>query len=547
MKSNNFFLNNISLFFLFIYLLLGLYVVKDFGISVDEEFQRYSGFYWLNYIVDFTSFENFKLNVSEKLNSIEGFTLPDPKNYKFYGVAFDLPLAFIETLIKLENPKDYFLLRHYANFLIFFISSVYFYLIIKKRFADKFLVFFGLVLYLSSPRIFGESFYNNKDIIFLSLVTITIYYFFRFLDKKNFKNLITLGIFSSLTCALRIVGIFIPLSLIIFLLVSKKEKKYSWQKVNKFIIVNLTIFFIFLIIFWPYLWSNPISNFLYSLEVFSKYPQEFQMMFNGEYVNSKYLPLSYLPIWIVVTTPLIIIFFSLLGYLNLLKRFFLRLISIKEKMITNDFWRSKKESKDFFIFLNFNLIFFYIILSNTDIYNGWRHLYFLHVFIIYIACVGIYYLKLKFNKIRYFYLFFTVIGLFNFYEINKFHPYQSSYFNQLITENKKGRFEVDYWGLAGVKFLEEILLINEKNSKKIKIGVASFLPLERSLKLLSPAQAKQIQIVGQEYFMADYIFNNNISEVNKFKNNKYKIPDNFEKISEFYIKGFMMYEIFKKK
>ena len=68
MKSNNFFLNNISLFFLFIYLLLGLYVVKDFGISVDEEFQRYSGFYWLNYIVDFTSFENFKLNVSE--NSI---------------------------------------------------------------------------------------------------------------------------------------------------------------------------------------------------------------------------------------------------------------------------------------------------------------------------------------------------------------------------------------------------------------------------------------------------------------------------------------------
>ena len=215
-----------------------------------------------------------------------------------------------------------------------------------------------------------RSFYNNKDIIFLSLVTITIYYFFRFLDKKNFKNLITLGIFSSLTCALRIVGIFIPLSLIIFLLVSKKEKKYSWQKVNKFIIVYLTIFFIFLIIFWPYLWSNPISNFLYSLEVFSKYPQEFQMMFNGEYVNSKYLPLSYLPIWIVVTTPLIIIFFSLLGYLNLLKRFFLRLISIKEKMITNDFWRSKKESKDFFIFLNFNLIFFYIILSNTDIYNG---------------------------------------------------------------------------------------------------------------------------------------------------------------------------------
>ena len=101
MKSNNFFLNNISIFFLFIYLLFGLYIVEDFGISVDEEFQRYSGFFWLNYIVDFTSFENLKLDISLKLNSIEGFTLPDPRNYQFYGVAFDLPLALIETLAKL--------------------------------------------------------------------------------------------------------------------------------------------------------------------------------------------------------------------------------------------------------------------------------------------------------------------------------------------------------------------------------------------------------------------------------------------------------------
>ncbi len=144
MKSNNFFLNNISVFFLFIYLLFGLYIVEDFGISVDEEFQRYSGFFWLNYIVDFTSFENLKLDISLKLNSIEGFTLPDPRNYQFYGVAFDLPLALIETLAKLENPRDYFLLRHYANFLIFFVSSIYFYLLVKKRFIDKFLVFLDL-------------------------------------------------------------------------------------------------------------------------------------------------------------------------------------------------------------------------------------------------------------------------------------------------------------------------------------------------------------------------------------------------------------------
>ena len=57
---------------------------------------------------------------------------------------------------------------------------------------------------------------------------------------------------------------------------------------------------------------------------------------------------------------------------------------------------------------------------------------------------------------------------------------------------------------------------------------------------------QKIRIVGQDYSKAEYIFNNNISEVNKFKNKKYEIPNNFKKISEFYIKDFMMYEIYKK-
>ena len=61
---------------------------------------------------------------------------------------------------------------------------------------------------------------------------------------------------------------------------------------------------------------------------------------------------------------------------------------------------SINESKDFIIFICFLLIFFYIILSNTDIYNGWRHLYFLHFFITYIATFGLYILNIKFKKLK---------------------------------------------------------------------------------------------------------------------------------------------------
>ena len=70
MRSNNFFKIFIFIFYL-IYLILGLLIYKDFGITTDEEFQRYSGFYWLQYVLNYTPFENLKYIVGEKLLLIE--------------------------------------------------------------------------------------------------------------------------------------------------------------------------------------------------------------------------------------------------------------------------------------------------------------------------------------------------------------------------------------------------------------------------------------------------------------------------------------------
>ena len=43
-------------------------------------------------------------------------------------------------------------------------------------------------------------------------------------------------------------------------------------------------------------------------------------------------------------------------------------------------------------------------------------------------------------------------------------------------------------------------------------------------------QQKRFNIVGQNFEKADYIFSNNITEVDTSLNNKYKIPNNFKKI-----------------
>ena len=102
-----------------------------------------------------------------------------------------------------------------------------------------------------------------------------------------------------------------------------------------------------------------------------------------------------------------------------------------------------------------------------------------------------------------------------------YHPYQNIFFNSFFNKTKSihKKFEVDYWGLSGNKFLREILQI-EKDKNYISVASASYIPLERSKKLLNEKDRKKIKIVGQDYQNADYI--QFMSEVDKKYNDKYK-------------------------
>ena len=73
------------------------------------------------------------------------------------------------------------------------------------------------------------------------------------------------------------------------------------------------------------------------------------MFFNGEYIDSSFLPYSYIFTWILITTPILYIILFLIGFFVIFRRFFLRLINIKENSYYPDFWRGVNEKKDLFI------------------------------------------------------------------------------------------------------------------------------------------------------------------------------------------------------
>jgi len=527
------------------FFLVGLFTFKDYGISVDEEFQRSSGFYWLSYILSFTSFDEFKNLVGIKLSQIKGFTLPSPTNNTYYGVIFDLPAAFLEVILKIDEPKNYFQFRHLLNFTLFFVGSIFFYKLLLNRFSNYTIPLVGTLFFILSPRIYGSSFFNNKDVVFLSLTTIALYYCFKSLEKLNYKNLFILAIFAALASAQRVLGIFLPISFIFFYLLLVLSNNKSLKKLPS-IIFFIFFYCLFLIVFWPALWSNPVENFFLAFQFFAHHYLEIRLLFDGNYVYSNFLPYDYILTWVLISTPMLYVVLFIIGYILIFKRFFTRFINIKDNMHYYDLWRGNNEKKDFFILFNFTFIIFYLSTFEIVLYNGWRQTYFINIFIIYIAIYAFYQidLKLKFIKKSQF-VIVALCLIFIIYKMIIYHPYQNIYFNNFFNKSAHEKFEVDYWGLSGKKFLEDILIL-EKNKNLIKIGTASYLPLERSTKLLSEKNRRKILIMGQNFEDADYLYTNFISEVDKNIDDKYKIPYNFSKIDEFILNNTIVYQVFKK-
>ena len=541
-KMKNF--ENFFIILIFIlYFFIGTQIYADYGFYIDEKFHRSNGFYWLNFISDFLGFENLKEISKAKLDQIQGFTLPEIKKWNQYGIIFDLPAAYLEIFFNLNEPVKYFQLRHFLVFSIFFSGSIYFYKILFNRFNNKLISLLGFILLILTPRIFGDAFWNNKDIIFLSFYVISIYFYFKFIDLPTYKNLILFSLFAAIATSMRIAGIFLPFSFLLFYffdLISRKNK----IGIN-FIFVLLTSYIFFLTISWPLLWAEWPTSLFSILNLDMSWGG--QVHFLGEYYRSQYLPQYYLIFWILVSTPVLHIILFLHGFINYSKRLVMRYFKIEKISFYSDLWRSRAEKKDFFIFLNLVLFICALSFLNISLYNSWRLGYFIYIFIIYFSTYSIYLIfKIKsehfFKKL----IILLILICFLIFRNYLYHPYQSVYFNFLVPEKIKNNLDVDYTGLSGIAFLKEIIK-KEPGEYEIKVGINSWYPLWRMVELLDKKDQTRIKILKHDKRdEADYLYSNRIYDVDKRYYKKYDIPVEFEKIKEFKIDKTIIYEVYKK-
>ena len=537
-------LNYCHYIFFFLFLLIGLNIYKDYGFNIDETFQRRSGLYWLNYLAEVFKIDSLSNVTSEKLKVINDFTMPWAEKDKAYSIIFDVPAALLEIFLNLREPIEFYQLRHLLTFLYFFIGTVFFYKLLMNRFGNRFISLLGCLLLIITPRLFGEIFHNNKDIIFLSFFIIACYYYFQTIDNEKIKSILFFSFFSAICTSLRFFGFVFPILFLSIYLLSSLSKKEDIIKINQ-IFIYLFFYIVFLILHWPYLWSDPFQNLVNHFSNLSIFGSPV-IYFNGEFYNTKFLPYYYLPLWILISTPVLNIVLFLSGFFIVSKKLIFKLLDVEKNTSNYDFWDNNDEKKDFFITLLFLVFFIGGTFFSVKHYNSWRVFYFLNFFIIYFSIYFInYQFLLKTKKyLKIFTSIIIVMAVFNLTKLITYHPYQSLYFSTLTTKQFKNKFEIDFTGLSGIEFLREIVNVNSKS--KIYIGVNSWYPLWRMKELLPEFDKKRIIFVFDDINKADYVYSNKIFNVNIKKSNKFKLNENFKIYKQRIIDDLIIYEVHKK-
>ena len=500
------------LYILIIFFFVGASNVTNYGISWDEQSSRAVGFINGKYILEILFGGDF-LKYFTKLFNLDIFNqFIDSNKFNFqsysekaYGPGFELPMALIEILFNFKDTKNIFILRHFINFSVFSISLIFFYKFLQIKLNSNFYAFLGCCLLALSPRIFAHSFFNSKDIVFLAYFQIANYYGYKFiLNNKSNKNILLFSITTALASAVRPLGL-----VLLFFYISLnflKNKKLFSKEIFKLVIYSV----LFLYIFWPHLWANPVKNFYEAFFYFSQIPWQGNVLFFNELINARNLPFYYLPIWIFITTPEIVIIIFLFSVFIIVKKLFnkkLRSIDILENFLFSVFFIITP--------IGLNIVF------KTVLFDGWRHFYFIYPFIIMIGMSLFKYLNKK-VLIRLFEIIICINIIFLIFWNISNNPFQYLYFNKLlIGKNSLSLFEKDYWGISNKQLVEHINNIEEEEINWTFHGSN----LKTSLLILNYNDQKKFNYIDKNNFTKKYyVFINNRylskKEINKILKEK---------------------------
>ncbi len=419
----------------------------DYGITGDEEVQKIYGEKVLAY------FESGGEN-KEALNY---------ENLYFYGGLFDYTAAWLNQNIGGLDPWD---MRHLLNSLFGFLLILFTGFAAKEMSGSWRVAFFALIFMALSPRIFGHSMNNPKDIPFAMANAFTLLYLIRYVKELptiNPKTIAMLIVGIALAINMRVGGVlsiaYLGVGTVAALLFNAefrnklKDMKYL---LKLGFVLGLVAFLGYLggLLFWPYGWEKPFENPMKALSEMGDFSTAIRLLFSGDHYWSDALPWFYIPKWFLISTPIFILLGVAAYFAFAIKAFKGKGILVHGALLFTGLFPP-----------------IYAIVTDAPIYDGIRHFLFIYPSFVILSAWAWHKLVSFSDKPA---MRWGASGLLGILMVPviiwmfRSHPNQYVYFNETVGGLKGAytNYETDYW----MNSAKEATLWLLENDPKIQAG-----------------------------------------------------------------------------
>jgi len=426
------------------------FTLSDYGITWDEGVYFHVGISYFNWLKN------------PSLKNIDAYWAINKEHPPLPKLLGGITNFLFHEKLKILNSISSFRL----SILPFVFLSTYFLFLFAYELLDYRIAFITTALFFFLPRIFFHSHLGGMDYPITSLWLVVIYSYWKAMKDPKWIIVSSMLLGFALLAKINSFLIYIPL-LFYWVLTHHGQLKCimrgkSWLKCRESTQIFHKIFPLFIIppiifiAFWPWLWKDTFQRVTEYLSFHMHHAIVYVYYLGTQYPIA---PWHYPWVLTFLTVPLII-----------LAPFFIGLVSI--------IFRPNKTN--IFLLLNAFLPLIMISFPSVPKYDGVRLFLPAFPFICMIAGMGlnqIFLLSKKIKMEKLFYLGFMVMFLLTIYSsIFKIHPYQSSYFNEVIGgvdgAAKKG-FELEYWGNA---YIGALKWLNAQPGKTFWVYMADLEP-----------------------------------------------------------------------
>ena len=453
---------------------LVIFTFEDYGITNDEEVQNIYGIKLLSF---YTSF----FRDTSAFEYIDLFR---------YGGFFDL----LAAILNLVSPFGEYETRHLLGGLVGVVGLVGAWRVGRLLGGPR-VGFLSLLLLLLTPAYYGHSFNNPKDGPFAASMVWAIYYLCKTvtrLPRPPQRLVVKFGFAVGLALGIRVAAVlllpYLALAVGLVLLAEWRRTgdvdalyRHLASSVRR-LIPGAAIAYLVMGLFWPWGVMSPFNPFK-ALEDFSKLPINIDTLVGGIWVKATHVPSEYLPDYLVVNLPEVVLFGLLAAIIQGVVWTICRLRSETPLLHGEEPGEMRRIQHLLVAVAAFFPVVYHVFFTPTA-YNGIRHFLFVVPPMAILAAVGLdglwtWLAKINGRLARPFAAVLTAVLVAQAWVMGQLHPDEYVYYN-LFTGGVKGAagaYELDYWGnslLEATKDLAEFIAMENGDkpiTKKYKVAV----------------------------------------------------------------------------